>query len=72
MPRKELDPADFDELADYTLVTRDFAETILDLSPGTLANWTFSGKDDLDQIKIGKNVRIQIGELRSYLKRSIL
>ena len=68
MPNASPDPSDFDKLPDHTLVNRKFAETILDLSSGTLANWACAGKNDLRQIKIGGNRRIQIGDIKSYLR----
>ena len=64
------DPSDFDKLPDHTLVNRKFAETILDLSHGTLANWKCEGRNELREINVGKNCRLQIGELRSYLSRT--
>lgn len=49
------------------LVTRDQAAEFLGLRPQTLAVWHSTGRYQLKAVKIGRNVRYRVADLRAWI-----
>ncbi|MGY6217573.1 helix-turn-helix domain-containing protein [Methylolobus aquaticus] len=65
------DAINYDALPDSVLLKETQAAAFLDLAPGTMSVWRCTGRESIPYLKVGRNVRYRLGDLRRWLNKRI-
>lgn len=65
------DAINYDALPDSVLLKDAQAAAFLDLAPGTMSVWRCTGRESIPYLKVGRNVRYRLGDLRRWLNERI-
>ena len=68
---KVQDALNYDALPDSVLLKDAQAAAFLDLAPGTMSVWRCTGRESIPYLKVGRNVRYRLGDLRRWLNERI-